>query len=73
MLLWQSASESQNVASIKTWFIVRRLFDVPTSNNDAAAAAPKAQDESKPSDATKVAIDGDSVVDGQLKEKVELL
>ena len=66
------ATESQSEAKIKTWFIVRRLFNVATSDNDvtAAAAAAKTLDENKTSEAVKIPIDGDSMADGQSKEKV---
>jgi hypothetical protein len=64
-----TATASLSEATIKTWFIVKRLFDVATSNNDTTVA-PGTQDENKAADTAKVAIDGDSVVDVQSKEQV---
>jgi len=64
--------ESQSESKIKTWFIVSRLFDIAASNHDlaTAAATDKALEENGPPDTTKIAIDGESVADGQGKEKV---
>jgi hypothetical protein len=69
------ASDSQNPSSIKTWFIVSRLFELPSvaASSEAAAVAATADDSKTNNDSTKVVIDGDSAADGHPKEKVCLV